>query len=88
MDYRNGSRPTSNEYGNAHLLTPSDTANQPNIYPAYKIGATGGALVCTPADAPDGTQITLNVAANEVLKVALKRIFSTGTVATTIHGLF
>ncbi len=89
MDFRNGTRPASNLYGRAERLTPNDNEDLPRIWPALKIGATGGALVVTPADNVNGVlgKVTLNVAANETLPLAIKRLWATGTVATTIHGL-
>jgi hypothetical protein len=88
-DLRPGSKIGGNLYANAAAITPNDAVDVEHIYPALKIGATGGTITGIPAGAaPGASTVVINVAANEVLKLAFRRIYATGTTATTITGLW
>lgn len=67
------------------LCTPHDSNVVTTPHVALKIGATGGALKVQAVG--DAAAVTINVAANEVLYLQAKVIWSAGTVATTIHFL-
>lgn len=67
-------------------ITPSDTVNFTRATRAIKLGASGaaGTVSCVFVD---GGEETFNIAADEQIDFALKRINATGTSATGIKGL-
>lgn len=73
--------------GDAFSISPSDTADLPNISVVYVGGfGTTGAVKVTTAQ---GTDVTfLGVPAGAVLPVQVRRVWSTGTTATNLLGIF
>lgn len=68
----------------AFLITPSNTVDLPNVAVGLLIGETGGNVrILT----PDGDDVTIPVNTHQFLQVQARRVFATGTTATTIHGL-
>lgn len=70
----------------AFVITPNSDADL-SVIPTkgIKVGSTGGTLIFHPYDRP-GTAITIQVAANEHVKVIPRRVLATST-ATTLTGL-
>jgi hypothetical protein len=69
------------------LITPHDT--NPLAQTPYKgvwVGATGGNIVCSLIDDP-ATFLTFPVAANSLFPGVPYIVKSTGTTATTLHGV-
>lgn len=73
--------------GDAFSITPNDSADLPNIAVVYVGGfGTTGAVKVTTAQ---GTDVTfLGVPAGAVLPVQVRRVWSTGTTATNLLGIF
>ncbi len=68
----------------AWAVTPNDAADLADVATGLWVGAPG-ALVVTLADMADGTNVTLvAVPAGSYLKLRVKRVWSTGTVAGSL----
>jgi len=71
----------------AMAVTPSDTADLPNVSRAIYVGGQAGNLRVNLAD--DTTAVVFNsLAVGVVHPLAVKRVFATGTSATNIVALF
>ena len=70
---------------NAAAVTPNDSADLTNTARALYVGGTGNVKVDTAA----GDTVTFSsVPAGAILPVRVKRVYSTGTTATTIVSIF
>lgn len=70
----------------ALAVTPSDSTDLVDIPKAVYVGAAGN-LVCTLVD--DTTSVTfVGVQAGSILPIRPKRVFATGTTATSLLALY
>lgn len=68
----------------AFLITPSDANNLPDVAVGIIVGNTAGNIrLVTEA----GTELTIPVSAHQFLQLQVRKVFATGTTATTLHGL-
>ncbi len=73
----------------AGTITPADGTDLGQETRALKIGATGGVVRVVMADETDAsTTVDIPVQAYETLVIQVRRVYATGTTATTITGLY
>ena len=77
-------------YTDAVTITPNDTVDLAEVTRALHAHGAGSNhdVVVTLANDPDGTSVTLAIAKGDVLPIRVKRVWATGTTATTIVGLY
>lgn len=77
-------------YTDSVAITPSDTTDLAQVTRAIHAHGAGSNhdVVVTLANDPDGSSITLAVSKGDILPIRVKRVWSTGTTATTIVGLY
>jgi len=69
----------------ATAVTPSDSADLPNVCRGLYVGSTGNITV----DMPDGATILFsNVVSGIIFPVRVKRVRSTGTTATGLVAIY
>jgi hypothetical protein len=75
---------------NAVAITPSDSVNLPKETRALYIGVAGNVSVEMAGDGDQGeaTVVFTGVLAGQVLPIAITRVNSTGTTATTMVALW
>jgi hypothetical protein len=67
-----------------YAITPSDSANLPTLTRALLVGTSGDVKVSYPNDSTD----VLPLVAGIMYPIVAKRVWSTGTTAANIHGLY
>jgi hypothetical protein len=77
-------------YTDAVAITPSNTVDLAQVTRALHAHGAGSHhdVAVTLANDPDGTSVVLSIAKGDVLPIRVKRVWVTGTTATTIVGLY
>ncbi len=70
----------------AYVVTPHDANDLPRYPKALRVGGAGN-LKFLPSRNADADPITIPVSAGEVVPVQARRVFATGTTATSILAL-
>lgn len=73
---------------NAVAITPSDSADVTTVPSRGIYVGVAGNLRVTLADMADGAYVTLSNVPVGIHPLQVKRVWSTGTTATTMHALF